>query len=290
MPLIFISLHEEFIYLIQKQTNYEAHCMNIQDYIPTKKTYYVCASNVLCFFDGGFEQTISTIVFPQLEKKVKDRLSTIGKKNRIGSYYLPIGSSLIQSHDTDENKKVIISPTMLLPQDVSRTLNAYYATMAILYNIILIQQENINNVDILFTSFCCDYGNMKAQISIDQIMQGIVDYRKYVDATSCIYTDSLIREICLDYQPKYYQNTEWFPIPILDIIRPPKYTSQNPPSYLLCTSSFFFSGYINKRIQNEQEYCFVEKKKIGETRVPNNVFSEIKYYEIRHGIKKVLDE
>jgi hypothetical protein len=296
MPILFISLHEEFIYLIQKQTNYTALCMNIQDYIPVKKTYYVCASNVLCYFDRGFEHVISTIIFPHLETKVKKRISIIGKKNKIGSYYLPIGSSLIQSHDTDENKKVIISPIMLLPQNVSNTLNAYYATMAILYNIIIIQKENVSTIDILFTSFCCDdIGNMTAQYSIDQIIQGIMDYTKYINHTipGIEYNDSLIREICLNHQPKYYQNNEWFHIPILDIVYPSKYKIQKKaPPYLICTLSFFLYGYINKEKKKEQEFCFIEKKKCHTTTeafMSMPLLVQIQYYEIYQGKKRLID-
>jgi hypothetical protein len=59
----------------------------------------------------------------------------------VGNPYLPIGSSVILDKG---NKSLIISPTMLLPQNVSNTKNAYYYTMAILYNILITPTEKKN--------------------------------------------------------------------------------------------------------------------------------------------------
>ena len=41
------------------------------------------------------------------------------------------------------NKSLIVSPTMLLPQNVSKTNNAYYATMSILYNLLVNQKVDV---------------------------------------------------------------------------------------------------------------------------------------------------
>jgi len=57
---------------------------------------------------------------------------------------------------------------MLLPQDVSNTKNAYYATMSILYNVLINKKEKIENIDILFTAFCCGYGKMNQIYMINQ--------------------------------------------------------------------------------------------------------------------------
>jgi O-acetyl-ADP-ribose deacetylase (regulator of RNase III) len=48
----------------------EKRC-KIQDYIPTKKTYYVSPANSLCFMDGGFDYALSRIIFPNIEAEVK---------------------------------------------------------------------------------------------------------------------------------------------------------------------------------------------------------------------------
>jgi O-acetyl-ADP-ribose deacetylase (regulator of RNase III) len=216
MPIQFISLNESFIKKI-KQYGYHAQTIKIQDYIPSsnKKTYYISPANSLCFMDGGIDYALSRIVFPGIEQEIKSIVQQYGKINLVGQSYLPIGSSILLHKEN--NQSLCIAPTMLLPQNVSMTNNAYYATVAILYHILIHNKENIENVDILFTSFCCGYGHMNENDSIQQILQGIQDYIYYQPQT--IINDTIIlHEPNLLEQPKYYQNTQFFIIPSEDII------------------------------------------------------------------------
>jgi O-acetyl-ADP-ribose deacetylase (regulator of RNase III) len=208
MPIIFISLSETYTEKI-KQYGFEAKTMKIQDYIPNsnKKTYYVSPANSLCFMDGGIDYALSRIIFPNIEIEVKNIVKQLGITSIVGKPYLPIGSSIIVNKN---NKSLIISPTMLLPQDVSNTKNAYYATMAVLYNILINKKENIEEIDIIFTSLCCGYGKMEENVSIQQIIKGIKDYIHY--KPKLIYKDIIVNEPNLYDQPKYYQNTEFFKI------------------------------------------------------------------------------
>lgn len=212
MPIIFISLNELFIEKIKKY-GFEGKTMKIQDYISNKKTFYVSPANSLCFMDGGIDYALSRIVFPDIEKEVKKIVKDIGITSIVGKPYLPIGSSIIL--DKDE-KSLVISPTMLLPQNVSKTKNAYYATMAFLYNILINNKNNLNDIDIIFTSFCCGYGKMDEDISIKQIINGIKDYIYY--KPNIINQNIIINEPNLYEQPKYYQNSEFFNIKPQDII------------------------------------------------------------------------
>jgi O-acetyl-ADP-ribose deacetylase (regulator of RNase III) len=215
MPIIFISLSETYTEKI-KQHGFEAKTMKIQDYIPNsnKKTYYVSPANSLCFMDGGIDYALSRIIFPNIETEVKNIVKQLGIKSIVGKSYLPIGSSIILNKG---NKSLVISPTMLLPQNVSNTKNAYYATMAILYNILINKKESIEEVDIIFTSFCCGYGKMEEDVSIQQIIDGIKDYIHY--KPKLIYENIIINEPNLYDQPKYYQNTEFFKIKPEEIIK-----------------------------------------------------------------------
>jgi len=208
MPIIFISLSETYIEKI-KQCGFEAKAMKIQDYVsnPNKKTYYVSPANSLCFMDGGIDFALSRIIFPNIEKEVKTIVKRLGIISIVGNPYLPIGSSIIVNKG---DKSLIISPTMLLPQNVSNTKNAYYATMAVLYNILINKKENIEEIDIIFTSLCCGYGKMEEDVSIEQIIDGVKDYINY--KPKVIYEDIIINEPNLYDQPKYYQNTEFFSI------------------------------------------------------------------------------
>lgn len=213
MPIKFVSLSESFTRKIQTH-NYEAYTMKIQDYIPNpnKKTYYVSPANSLCFMDGGIDFALSRIIFPNAELHVKNMLKTLNKKTLLGRDYLPIGSSIII--DFPNNKSLIVAPTMLLPQNVSNTNNAYYATMAILYNI-YINKKDID-ADIIFTSLCCGYGKMDEDTSIKQILNGINDYTSYIP--TIVNNNIILHEPNLIEQPKYYQNSEWFNISPIDIV------------------------------------------------------------------------
>ena len=214
MPIIFISLSETYTEKI-KQYGFEAYTMKIQDYIPNpnKKTYYVSPANSLCFMDGGIDYALSRIIFPNIETEVKNIVKQLGIISIVGKPYLPIGSSIVLNKD---NKSLVISPTMLLPQNVSNTKNAYYATLAVLYNILININEDIKDIDIIFTSLCCGYGKMEEDVSIQQIIDGINDYIHY--KPKIINKNIIINEPNLYDQPKYYQNTEFFSINPEEII------------------------------------------------------------------------
>lgn len=215
MPILFISLSETFIEKIQTR-GFTSKCMKIQEYIPNprrKKTYYVSPANSLCFMDGGIDYALSRIIFPGIEKEVKEVVKEIGLTTFMERYYLPIGSSIII--ERTPQKSLVVSPTMLLPQDVSATKNAYYATMATLYNILKNKGEDIEEVDILLTSFCCGYGNMDEDECIQQMIDGINNYMYYKPIISS--ENIVINEPNINEQPKYYQNTEFFEIAPQDI-------------------------------------------------------------------------
>lgn len=215
MPIICITQNERFSEKMRTH-GFESRVEKIQDYIPRKnrKTYYVSPANSLCFMDGGIDYALSRIVFPGIESKVKRAVRELNIQSIVGKYYLPIGSSILV--DEEDGKSLIVSPTMLLPQNVSGTRNAYYATMAILYNILVNRGENLEEVDILMTSLCCGYGKMDEEESIQQILEGIRDYAEY--RPRIIDANRIVNEPNLWEQPKYYQNTEWFSIQPNEIV------------------------------------------------------------------------
>ncbi len=213
MPIIFISLSETFTEKIKKH-GFEAHTMKIQDWTsnPNKKTYFISPANSLCFMDGGIDLALSRIIFPGIELEVKNIVSQLGVLNILGKPYLPIGSSVILDKG---NKSLVVSPTMLLPQNVSKTSNAYYSTMASLYNILVNKNENIDNIDIIFTSLCCGYGKMDEDVSIQQIIKGMKEYHNYKPTK--IYKNIIINEPNLYDQPKYFQNLEFFEMKLNEV-------------------------------------------------------------------------
>lgn len=212
MPIIFISLSETFTEKV-KSKGFAAYTMRIEDYKPVRKTYYISPANSLCFMDGGIDKALSQIIFPGIEIEVKETVKNLGLRTLLNRPYLPIGSSIIIEKGL---KNLVVAPTMLLPQNVSNTQNAYYATMATLYNILSNHNENINNIDIIFTSFCCGYGKMSEDESLNQILKGFNDYHLY--NPMIVNNNIILKEPNKLEQPKYYQNTEWFNVNPKDII------------------------------------------------------------------------
>lgn len=216
MPIFFITLSDIYVEKI-KPHGFDAKNMKIEEYVPhpSRRTYYVSPANSLCFMDGGIDYALSRVVFPGIEAKVKQHVRALGITNLLGRAYLPIGSSILL--DQTDKLSLAVSPTMLLPQNVSNTRNAYYCTMSVLYNILVNRGETLDDVDILFTSFCCGYGKMDEDESIKQIMEGIADYKNYT-AAKIVDKYTVVHEPNLHEQPKYYQNTEFFTIPVGEII------------------------------------------------------------------------
>ena len=206
MPIIFISLHGDFVQKI-KRHGYKSYNMRIETYKPQRKTYYVSPANSYGFMDGGIDLALSDKIFSGIQKYVYAAYNKYGKTNLVGKKYLPIGSSIILPGLGTPQKLLVVSPTMWLPQNVSKTQNAYYATMAVLYNVLVVNKENINKVDIIFTSMCCGYGKMSVDDSIQQILNGIRDYKHYKPSVVNKYV--VIHEPNMDEQPNYYQNTAW---------------------------------------------------------------------------------
>lgn len=216
MPIKFVTLSETYADKVRVH-GFEAETIRIEQYVPNpdKHTYYVSPANSLVFMDGGIDMALSRTVFPDIEPKVKATVKQLQIVNIVGQPYLPIGSSVI--FDESQNKSLIVAPTMLLPQNVASTQNAYYATMAILHNILVNRRENLADVDIIFTSFCCGYGKMNEDESIRQILRGIADYSNYQPRILNKYV--ILHEPNLTDQPKYYQNSQWFDINPADVVQ-----------------------------------------------------------------------
>lgn len=204
MPIKFISLNHDFNTKIRNH-GFDAENIYIQDYVPTKKTYYVSPANSLCSMGAGIDYPLSRIIFPNAETTAKTILLRLHVTNKEGTCYLPIGSSIILDQG---NKSLVISPTMLLPQNIAKTKNAYYATMAVLYNILVNREERLEDIDILFTALCCEYGEMEVNDSIHQILQGINDYKEYKPVV--VNSSIILNEPNLYEQPKLPENAGWF--------------------------------------------------------------------------------
>lgn len=99
MPIIFISLNDEFIKMTT-QAGFESKFMKVNDYVPNEPTYYMSPDNSLCFMGGCIDLAFSRIVMPRIESTVKKAIKNYGKLSQIDRMYLPIGSFIIIGYDS----------------------------------------------------------------------------------------------------------------------------------------------------------------------------------------------
>lgn len=193
MEFLFVSLNEEWINEMRKLGYNNTYLGKIEDYQfqDTERIVYVSPANSLCFMDGGIDLAY-TIMFPGIEAKVKKQLTDI---NLLGRHFLPIGKTVLTQ--VDSNKFVISSPTMLLPQNISETNNAYYATFAVLK---MLRSVTLGRKCIVvIPSMCCGYGQMSVKNSAEQIHRAIIEEQD----------NELDLKRIMDEQPNYYCNSEW---------------------------------------------------------------------------------
>lgn len=176
MPIIFLSFNDEFVE--KMNVHFPTYKMNVADYKPDRRTYYVSPANSFGWMNGGIDYPLANNVMPGIDQKLQAFIQQYCYANMHMKHpYLPIGSSIIIDYD---NKKSLVSaPTMLYPQNVANTQNAYFASLAVLHNILINRNENLDNIHIIFTSMCCGCGGMNVDDSIKQTLQAFKDYRKY---------------------------------------------------------------------------------------------------------------
>ena len=203
MPIIFVSKNKSFIQKIKKE-GFNGKFCDLEDYKPRKfiKTYYILPGNSFGYMDTGLEFVYSQILFINIQKLVLFIINKYGKLNLENKRYLPIGSSIIIDYLNDTY--LVYSPSMLTPQNVYKTKNAYYSCISSLFNILENQKEDIDDVDIIIPSICCGIGGMDVDTSISQIKSAISSYKYYVPTQ--IYNNIIIHEPNLDEQPLYIQN------------------------------------------------------------------------------------
>lgn len=173
------------------------------------KLYFVSPANSLLFMDGGIDLAYMQM-FDGIEKLVKNNLrnSGVAPVSKLGRLYLPVGSAMTTEIVVDKYY-MISAPTMLMPQDVSKTKNPYHAMKAILK---VWPKDGI----LLLPPLACGYGKINPEesakmikMALDEIEEGYNDYVGEI----YINTDSF-----LDEQPNYYENSEFKDIEPSDIV------------------------------------------------------------------------
>ena len=179
-----------------------------------KVDVFVSASNSLMFFDGGSDIAYQQI-FDNVDQMMKEWIRQYNFKDEFGGYFFPVGAATIRPI---KDKRLICCPTMLLPQDVSETENAYHAFKLIL-EVIDKQEQKIKSV--LIPGLCCGYGKMSPEVSAKQMRAAYDDHmagKKILDTTSRECRSLVYNPTILRMQPKVYSNTQFFKIDISEIL------------------------------------------------------------------------
>jgi O-acetyl-ADP-ribose deacetylase (regulator of RNase III) len=162
-------------------------------------TAFVSPANSRGFMDGGVDRAYSRAMFPGIEARVKSAIRAIGTPDRVGGRFLPVGEAVM----VDD---LVVAPTMLLPQDVSGTRNAYLAMSAALWT------ASTHGVNALVVpGMCTGCGRMPPDAALAQMKlahEHFLDGRRH----------GVPLEQILAEQPRFYENTEFFDIPADTIV------------------------------------------------------------------------
>ncbi len=201
MVFTFVDLSNDFVDACRQLFGCSAryYTGNIELYQPKgRKVYYVSPANSMGFMDGGIDAAYSIRMFPGLEQNVKNAIKKSSTyKTLLGRHYLPIGKALVVPITQHDNYFLVCAPTMLLPQNVQETKNAYYAMIATLQ---AVRQHGYDHQrdELIIPGLCCGYGGLSGQEAAQQIYNAISNPDTSLDI------DKILTE-----QPNYYENLEY---------------------------------------------------------------------------------
>lgn len=188
--------------------------INVQDILTQKwlgsKVYeeplcFVSPSNSLGYMDGGIDKAYMGM-FKDIQTKVKDSIKQLVPEynniTKLGRPYLPIGSAIKVS--VEDSDYLISAPTMLQPQPVQKTKNAYWSTRAAL-------KVWSGSGTIFVPLMCCGYGRMDPREATRQMKQAYDEY--ILENFLGENIDYYFEQPNIDEQPNYYENTEFKNIP-----------------------------------------------------------------------------
>jgi O-acetyl-ADP-ribose deacetylase (regulator of RNase III) len=170
--------------------------------------YFVSPANSLGSMNGGIDKAYMGMfnnIQSKVKKSIKDLIPEFNNVTKLGRPYLPIGSAM--KIPVEDGDFLISSPTMLMPQPVQNTQNAYWATKAIL-------KVWPKDGTLFIPLMCCGYGRMSSEEAAKQMKKAVDEEIEYVPTD-----DYYIYQPNLDEQPKFYENTEWINIPHTEIVQ-----------------------------------------------------------------------
>jgi O-acetyl-ADP-ribose deacetylase (regulator of RNase III) len=177
MNIIFIDKNRQFIDTIKNVfshvPNVSAQSVDVES-INRVGTAFVSPANSFCLMSGGIDATYNCRMFRGIETKVKELLNQLNTVSKYGNKYLPIGSAIVTP--ITPLTCLISAPTMYLPHDISKTMNAYHAFMAILCAFQQYCAYNHHITQLVCPALCIGYGKMPINVAVNQMYQAYLDW------------------------------------------------------------------------------------------------------------------
>ncbi len=104
---------------------------DVRDVEQAPGTAFVSPCNSVGLMDGGVDFTLSRVMFPGVEARVRSAFERFGERTADGRAFMPIGCAVTVKTQR-EGVTLVAAPAMWTTQDVRGTRNAYHATYAAL--------------------------------------------------------------------------------------------------------------------------------------------------------------
>ena len=220
MKLVVINYHGDFVDIATKKFE---NCPLVSviggnvESLNRENTVFVSPANSFHFMCGGIDKVYSQSMFPGIESVAKAAMRRYGFTTKLGRPYFPLTSSHMVPAVESTNTWLMCTPTMWLPQDVSKTRNAY---AALLSSLCCLEKYNANPLNTRCTTLVCPglctgWGKMPAEVAAQQMYDAYMDFCNGVRPTdlSPASSKAFIVEEPKDDQPCYYENKEFKDFP-----------------------------------------------------------------------------
>lgn len=179
MEILFIDVNESFINeinrLFEGNDCVRGNCCNMKE-IKVENTAFLFPCDIFLNMDTNLGKVYNCELFPHIQLAAKIQLKELGIKSLLGRDVLPIGSALLVPADPDINAYMIYAPTMIMKQNVYRTINAYISFIA---SLCLLQKYDNPGIKTLVCPGLCTgsrSGKMDPKISAYQIFNAYLDF------------------------------------------------------------------------------------------------------------------
>lgn len=223
MKFTFIDLDGKFVVEIDRLfrgwPNIKTKTTLVQD-LERDRICFVSPSNSLGFMDSGIDKPLSQEMFVGIEKYIRALIFRLGRESIVGKKYLPIGSAMLTEYriSSSDISYMISAPSMLLPQLVKDSRNAYYAMSAVLNVLDEYEKRHPGEIDeVVVPGLCCGWGGMSPEQAAKQIRWAFLDHyhlpRSHLETVwypnGVMVIDTTKEKTIIEEQPNFYENSEW---------------------------------------------------------------------------------